>query len=148
MKHTFAKKALLLGAVLVGLSAGPLQAISNPFAGWTQEGMQRQLKSSMNRLDKEMKDVYRCIKSGGTNCASHRTEVISLIGTILALVGALKVAQFGQEVVGEKLMKKQYYKTATGIAPIGTPGRWMTEKARKAAKAAKAVEIVPVPEKF
>lgn len=85
--------------------SNPFAGMSNPFAGWTKEGLQRQLKTTMDRLDREMKDVIKCVKSGGQQCASHRTEVLSLIATVVALVAALKVYSVGAKTVGRKTYK-------------------------------------------
>lgn len=127
MKNVFKNRILLAVAAAVSISAlpavaqeatmmeraraslpsmpqikNPFAGVSNPFKGWTKEGLIRQLNSTMNRLDREMKDVFKCIKSGGTQCQSHRAEVLSLITTLVALVVALKVYSVGAKAVGKE----------------------------------------------
>jgi hypothetical protein len=109
MKHTFAKKALLLSAFSIFISNFSVHAMDDVaagapmdpavqqevttktglFAGWNQEALRTRLDNAMKELDRAWKCV-KPAKAGGIKCTGGQIKAITgILTTILAIVGAL-----------------------------------------------------------
>jgi hypothetical protein len=105
MKHTFAKKALLLGAISILFSIFPVHAMDNAapmdpalqkevqtkagfFSNWSREGLRKKLDENMKFLDTKWKDLMKCLK--GEGCTRGQIAVITgTLATILAIITVL-----------------------------------------------------------
>ena len=113
MKHTFAKKALLLGAATIFLNTVPVHAMSDmgvpattpsaikaqvaqkarQFGKWAQDqagrlSLERRLNSAMKFLDKQFKNVMKCLR--GEGCTRGQIVAITAtLATIMAIVTVL-----------------------------------------------------------
>ncbi len=113
MKHTFAKQALLFGALSLLINTVPVHAMmqgepleaptqmpaqmpaemkqevatkTSYFSGWSQERLQKQLDVSM----KFFKRQWKCVT--GKGCDPDQVKnILKVLGTILAIIGALTI---------------------------------------------------------
>ena len=107
MKHTFAKKALLMGAAAMLLSTVPVQAMDTVrgirdevaqktgfFARWSKDALQKRLDASMNFLNKQWRGFMKCVK--GEGCTKGQIAAITgTLTTVLAIVTALGALTYG-----------------------------------------------------
>ena len=135
MKHTFAKKALLMGAAVMLLSTVPVHAMDTVrgirdevaqktgfFARWSKDALQKRLDASMNFLNKQWRGFMKCVK--GEGCTKGQTAaIIGTLTTVSAIVTALGALTYGA-LVQEKII------TGRGAVPY--------EKTKEAAQAVRA----------
>jgi hypothetical protein len=169
MKHTFAKKALLMAAFSILCNITPVHAMTETSAGmsmtvpsmatireqartymsWPKEALQRRLDSLMKFLDVEWKKTMKCLK--GEGCTKGQIGVITT--TLLAILAIVYVTSIKAnrsvepETKTGKAFVYPYNKAAEAVKHIkkSQAGRYVNKKynAAKEAISTRGASLLP-----